>query len=155
MCDASRVFHLLQPTSEWASISRSFRNWLLLPLHPHPVPSPAFYQGSKATVSHKNSSNRVRESLRVGACEVLEVNRSWQGSREAHQQSVGMGGTELASFSSLVIQQPLEGSEALPLTQDVENPGEEPQVRASWLAQTLLQSSKGCRQARQDTPHQP
>lgn len=35
---------------------------------------------------------------------------------------VGIGGTELASFSSLVIQQPLEGAGALPLSQDVENP---------------------------------
>lgn len=39
---------------------------------------------------------------------------------------VGTGGTELASFSSLAIQQLLEGARALPLAQDVGNPRQQP-----------------------------
>lgn len=47
-----------------------------------------------------------------------------------------MGGTELASFSILVIQQPLEGSKALPLALGVENSREEPRVAQRCSADT-------------------
>lgn len=68
-----------------------------------------------------------------------------------------MGGTELASFSILVIQQPLEGSKALPLAQGVENPREEPRVEQRCLVgmDTASQQHGVAKQARQDTPHQP
>lgn len=46
---------------------------------------------------------------------------------------VGMGGTGLALFSSLVIQQPLEGAGALPLAQNVENPREQSEARPRSL----------------------
>lgn len=46
---------------------------------------------------------------------------------------VGMGGTGLALFSILVIQQPLEGAGALPLAQNVENPRKQSEARLRSL----------------------
>lgn len=46
---------------------------------------------------------------------------------------VGMGGTGLALFSSLVIQQTLDGAGALPLAQGVENPREQSEARLRSL----------------------
>lgn len=57
----------------------------------------------------------------------------------------GMGGTELASFSSLVIQQPLEGARALPLAQDVEIPDSSHRLdQGACLAWTLFHRNKVC-----------
>lgn len=65
-----------------------------------------------------------------------------------------MGGTELASFSILVIQQPLEGSKALPLAQGVENPREEPRVEQRCLVGTDTASQQhGVANRQGRTPH--
>lgn len=65
-----------------------------------------------------------------------------------------MGGTELASFSIPVIQQPLEGSKALPLAQGVENPREEPRVEQRCLVGTDTASQQhGVANRQGRTPH--